>query len=427
MSSDSPLVIVGASYAGLQLAASARESGYCGRIVMVGEEERLPYQRPPLSKGLLTGKSSVDMLPLRSDAFYRDSGIETVLGRRAVRIDTSGRRLSLDDGQTLAYAWLALTTGARCRPLPVPGAELAGVHMLRTLDESLALAASAGQAKTACVIGGGFIGLEVAAALQARGVRVTVVEAQSRLLARSVPPIMSDYIRNAHESRGVRIETGRGLRSLRGEDGGVVAAELADGTAIPCELAVVGIGVIPNDELAREAGIAVDNGILVDACGRTSSERVLAAGDVANMLHAGWGPDGAQGRYRFESIQAANDSAKACASVIAGHPAPCQSVPWFWSDQFNLKFQMAGVPQPADQVVLRGSMDNDKFCLIYLRAGRVAAVHTVNRPADHMLARRLIAAGAKLSGEQAADEQFDLKRLLAGPAVSPPAAPQSRA
>jgi 3-phenylpropionate/trans-cinnamate dioxygenase ferredoxin reductase component len=423
MTSDSPLVIVGASYAGLQLAASAREFGYRGRIIMVGEEERLPYQRPPLSKGLLTGKSTIDMLPLRSDAFYRDGEIETVLGRRAVHIDTSGRQVLLDDGQALPYAWLALTTGARCRPLTVPGVELAGVHLLRTLDESLAVVKSAEQAKTACVIGGGFIGLEVAAALQARGLHVTVVEAQSRLLTRSVPPIMSDYIRNAHESRGVRIELGRGLRRLCGKDGRVMAAELADGTEIPCELVVVGIGVIPNDELAREAGIAVDNGILVDAMGRTSIDRVLAAGDVANMHLAGWGPDGAHGRYRFESIQAANDSAKACASVIAGHPKSCDAVPWFWSDQFNLKFQMAGVPQPMDQVVLRGRMDNDKFCLIYLRAGHVAAVHTVNRPADHMLARRLIAARAELSEQQAGDEQFELKQILALRPPSSPAGP----
>jgi 3-phenylpropionate/trans-cinnamate dioxygenase ferredoxin reductase component len=421
MDNDSPLVIVGASYAGLQLATSARESGYRGRIVMVGEEERLPYQRPPLSKGLLTGKSTIDMLPLRSDTFYRDSEIETLLGRRVVRIDTAGRQVLLDDEQSLCYGWLALATGARCRALPVPGAELQGVHMLRTLDDSLALARHAEQAKTACVIGGGFIGLEVAAALQARGLRVTVVEAQSRLLARSVPPIMSEYIRKAHESRGVRIELGRGLRSLRGDDGYVSSAELADGTEIPCDLVVVGIGVVPNDELARDAGIAVDNGILVDACGCTSIERVLAAGDVANMQLAGWGPHGAQGRYRLESIQAANDTARACASVIVGDPKPCSAVPWFWSDQFNLKFQMAGVPLPTDQVIVRGSMDNDKFCLIYLRAGQVAAVHTVNRPADHMLARRLIAAAAELSEQQAADEQFDLKGILAAFRPSPPA------
>ncbi|RJG04766.1 pyridine nucleotide-disulfide oxidoreductase [Noviherbaspirillum cavernae] len=412
MSNDAPLIIAGASYAGLQLAATARELGYAGRIIMVGDERHLPYQRPPLSKGLLTGKTTADKLPLRSEEFYRENGIETLLNQRVTRIEPDQRRVHLADGGTLDYAWLALMTGARCRPLPVPGAELNGVHMLRTLGDGLRIAEYAKQVKTACVIGGGFIGLEVASALQTCGVQVTVIEAQPRLLARNFPLLMSDYVLRAHRARGVQVELGRGVRTLHGDNGRVAAVELTDGTRIACELVVAGIGVVPNDELAREAGIATDNGILVDACGRTSVERILAAGDVANMQLPSWGPDDSAGRYRLESIQAANDGAKACASVIAGQPKPCTTVPWFWSDQFELKFQMAGLPQASDEIVVRGDISSNKFSLFYLRGGHVAAVHTVNRPAEHMLSRRLIAANAALAPRQAADEGFDLKSIL---------------
>ncbi len=408
---DAPLVIAGASYAGLQLAASARELGYDGRILMVGDEPHHPYQRPPLSKGLLSGKTTVDKLPLRSADFYREIGIEMLLNQHVTGIEPAQQRVHLADGRALDYSWLALTTGARCRPLSVPGADLDGVLMLRTLDDGLRIAEGAGQVKAACVIGGGFIGLEVASALQAGGVQVTVIEAQPRLLARNFPPMMSDYVLRAHRARGVRIELGRGLHALHGVGGRVAAAELSDGTRIPCTMVVVGIGVVPNAELAQAAGIATDNGILVDACGRTNVKRILAAGDVANMLLPGWGPEACAGRYRLESIQAANDGAKACASVLVAQPKPCTAVPWFWSDQFDLKFQMAGLPHASDDIVVRGDMENGRFSLFYLRGGRVAAVHSVNRPAEHMLGRRLIAAGAALAPQQAADESFDLKSI----------------
>jgi len=423
MSDSLPLVIAGASYAGLQLAASARELGYAGRIVMLGEESHLPYQRPPLSKSLLTGKTTVEKLPLRSEAFYIENRIEILRNQRVARIEPDARRVLLADGRDLEYSWLALTTGARCRPLDVPGAGLEGVHMLRTLDDGLRLAEQATRVKSACVIGGGFIGLEVASALRGNGMQVTVVEACPRLLARNVPPRMSDYVLEAHRARGVRVELGRGVRALQGSHGRVAAVELADGTRIECELVVAGIGVLPNAELAAAAGIAVDNGILVDAFGRTSIERILAAGDVANMQLPSWGPEGAGGRYRLESVQAANDMAKACASLVAGQPKACAAVPWFWSDQFDLKFQMAGLPHPADEIVLRGSMDRNKFSLFYLRGGHVAAVHTVNRPAEHMLGRRLVAANARLLPRQAADEEFDLKSVLPAPAARPDASP----
>ncbi len=421
MSDANRLVIVGASYAGMQLAATARELGYEGEICMVGDEPDFPYQRPPLSKGFLTGKLAADKLPLRSPAFYSENRIEVLLGTRAARVDVDAREVQLDDGRSLAYDWLALTTGARCRTLPVPGAGLEGVLTLRTRSDAERIASLAAGVKTACVIGGGFIGLEVASALQALGVQVTVVEAQERLLARNFPAVMSDYVAASHRRRGVQIELGRGVKALHGKDGAVgrvAEVELSDGTRIPCALAVVGIGVVPNDELAREAGIETDNGILVDACGRTSAERVLAAGDVANMRLPAWGAVASPGRYRLESIQAANDGAKACASVVAGNPTPCNAVPWFWSDQYELKFQMAGLPHPDDEIVVRGNMEGDRFSLFYLRDGLVAAVHTVNRPAEHMLSRKLIAAGAGVTAAQVADESFDLKSALSAPVAA---------
>lgn len=413
MSDDASLIIAGASYAGLQIATSARDLGYEGRIVMVGDEPHLPYQRPPLSKGLLTGKSTAEKLVIRNEEFYRDNRIDLRLGQRVTRISPEQRTVQLGDGRVLDYGWLALTTGARCRPLNVPGADLDGVIALRTQDDGLRIARYATAVKSACVIGGGFIGLEVAAALQSSGVRVTVVEAQSRLLARNFPPAMSDYVLRAHCTRGVRVELGRGVLALHGADGHVTSVELSDGVTIPCELVVIGIGVVPNAELAAEAGIATDNGILVDACGRTSVERILAAGDVANMLLPSWGAETSAARYRLESIQAANDGARACASVVVGKPEPCKAVPWFWSDQFDLKFQMAGLPAPADEMVIRGDTSSNRFSAFYLRNGHVAATHTVNRPVEHMLSRRLIAAGLRLAKEQIQDENFDLKSALA--------------
>lgn len=410
MSSLPVLVVVGASYAGAQLAASAREAGFGGRIVLVGDESRAPYQRPPLSKGLLTGKTPVDALALRSDGFYRENGIELLTGHRVTALDTTGRSVLLDDGRRIGYDWLALTTGARCRPLTLPGAHLAGVFELRSLDDALALDVAARDARRACVIGGGFIGLEAASALAARGLQVSVVEAVPRLLARAVTPQMSDFVAALHRGHGVDIRCGRGVRALLGEADRVAAVELLDGERIACDLVVVGIGVLPNTGLAERAGIACANGIVTDALGRSSMPRVLAAGDCAAFPNP-YAPDPAA-PIRLESIQAANDLARAAASVVAGQPQPCAAVPWFWSDQYDAKLQMAGLMAPDDEVVVRGKPDSGRFTLFCLRGGRIAAVHTVSRPADHMLGRKLVAARCAATAAQLADETFELKSLL---------------
>lgn len=410
MSSTRTLVIVGASHAGVQLAASARELGFQEDIVLIGDEPHAPYQRPPLSKGLLGGKTTVTQLQLRSPEFFRDNRIELIPGRRVLYLDAAAHTVRLGDRATVSYGWLALTTGARCRPWSLLGADLEGVFNLRTLDDATALVDALGRTRRACIIGGGFIGLEVACALRAKNIEVTVLEAQPQLLMRTFPDAMSRFVEEAHRRRGVAVRTGCDVRALRGSQGVVEAVELSDGSRIECEMVMLGIGVLPNDELARAAGMEVDNGVVVDMLGRTSAPDVLAAGDVANMaLPPAFGTPS---RLRLESIQAANDGARALASLIVGKPQPFTGVPWFWSDQGDLKFQMAGLPVPGDTLVLRGDMDSDRFSVFYLRDGELVAVHSVNRPADHMLGRKLIAARARFSAEQLADDSFDLKAAL---------------
>jgi len=403
-----PLVIVGASYAGLQIAASAREFGFEEPIYLLGDEAHAPYQRPPLSKGLLTGKTAEDQLTLRAPGFFAEHRIELLTRTRVQTIDPAARRVMLASGKQMDYGWLALATGASCRPLTLPGAELEGIFNLRTLDDARAVATAAEGAERICVIGGGYIGLEVAAALRSRGKAVTVLENAPRVLGRSMPEMMSAYVQRAHRQRGIDLRTGQSIRSVRGHAGCVAAVEFADGTQLACDMVVLGVGVLPNASLAAHAGIAVSNGIDTDAHGRTSAPNVVAAGDVACMELPAW--PGAPARMRLESIQAANDGAKAAAATVAGRLQPCTAVPWFWSDQFELKFQMAGLALPGDEVVVRGDVDGDKFSVAYLRNGILAAMHSVNRPAEHMLARKLVAAQARLSAEEAADPSFDLKR-----------------
>lgn len=406
-----PLVIVGASYAGTQLADSLRRLGYDAPIIMLGDEAHAPYQRPPLSKGLLNGKSSVESLALKGPDYFREQDIELRLGTRAVALDPGHRTLTLADGSLLPYGELALATGARCRPLPLPGANLAGIYSLRTLDDALALDAALSQAHRACIIGGGFIGLEAAAALTGRGLAVTLVETHPQLLSRSLPTPMARYLEQKQRDNGVDIRLGQGVRQLRGAGGRVTGVELNDGTVLACDLVVLGNGVQPNDELARQAGIACDNGILTDAFGRTDAPHVYAIGDVANTLQ----PDrpGLPRHLRLESIQAANDGARAAASALAGNPEPYTGAPWFWSDQFALKLQMAGLALPGDETVIRGDRESDRFSVFYLRHGRIAAAHSVNRPGEHMLSRKLIGAAVAATPALLRDETFDLKQLLA--------------
>jgi 3-phenylpropionate/trans-cinnamate dioxygenase ferredoxin reductase component len=402
------LVIIGASYAGVQLAASARELGFDGRIVLLGDEPDAPYQRPPLSKGFLTGTFAGERLPLRSQAFFDEERVEWMPSTRAIRIDRAQREIELHDGARLAYDQLALTTGARVRKLDCPGAALDAVHYLRDLRDARRLAGTALTARRAVVIGGGYIGLEAAASLRQKGLDVTVVETEPRLLARVASPWISDFMLRAHAERGVAFEFGRKVVALH-DAHGVVSVELDNGTRLPCDLVVVGIGVVPNTELAAECGLRVDGGIAVDACARTSDPSIVAAGDCASFVPHWAAPD--TRACRIESVQNANDMAKTAAASIVGRAEPYRALPWFWSDQYDLKLQMAGVQAGFTDYTVRGSVEDRKCSLFYFRDRTLIAVDSINRPQDHMLARKLLSNGARISPDDVRDPAFDLKSL----------------
>jgi len=400
------LVIVGASYAGVQLAAATREAGFEGRIVLIGDEADAPYQRPPLSKGFLTGSFSEARLPLRSQAFFDEEKIEWMPSMRATHIDRAQREVELHDGTRIAYHHLALTTGARVRKLDCPGATLDAVHYLRDLRDARRLAQTARSARRAVVIGGGYIGLEAAASLRQHGIDVTVVETESRLLARVASPWMSAFMQRVHADNGVAFEFGRKVVALQPLDD-AVSVVLDDDTHLPCDLVVVGIGVIPNTELAAECGLTVAGGIVVDECARTSDPAIVAAGDCAAFVPH-WAPPDSRAS-RIESVQNANDMAKVAALAIVGRPQPYRVVPWFWSDQYDLKLQMAGIHSGFTNHVLRGSVDEKKFSIFFFRGGALIAVDRINRLQEHMLARKLLAQSVKLAPHEAEDPAFDLK------------------
>jgi 3-phenylpropionate/trans-cinnamate dioxygenase ferredoxin reductase component len=403
------VLVLGTGQAGFQVAASLREEGFDGRVVLVGDEPGLPYQRPPLSKAYLTGKADANAVRLRPDKFFVEHRLELRAGERAARIDRAGRRVALASGEAIPYDHLVLALGARNRALPVPGAGLDGVAQLRTLGDAEALRGRLDAARQAVVVGAGFIGLEFAAVAAARGVAVTVVEAADRPMARSLSPAMSAFFRGAHERQDVRFVFGATVvRVLGGEGGGLATGvETADGRRFPADLVLVGIGVVPNAELAAEAGLAVADGIVVDEHLATDDPAISAIGDCARhpcrFAAAGTGPT------RIESVQNAVDQARCVAARIAGRPAPYGAVPWFWSDQGALKLQIAGLATPHERAVVRGDPAGGAFSVFCFREGRLVGVESVNRPLDHVLARKLLANGIGLAPEQAADPRFDLK------------------
>jgi 3-phenylpropionate/trans-cinnamate dioxygenase ferredoxin reductase subunit len=373
------VVIVGGGQGGFQTAASLRAEGYEEPITIIGEEPQLPYQRPPLSKGMLLGKQEERHAILRPAEFYQSQRIELITGKR---VDSLASLPSHD--------WLILATGARNRPLSLPGTER--VCYLRTLGEANALKQRLQDASEVAVIGGGFIGLEVAAAARALGKAVTVIEAGPRLMARVVAPVVSEYFRAQHEARGIRVVLNANIERI--ED-------------VRADLIVAGIGVLPNDELARTAGLTVGNGIAVDEFLKTSNRRIFAIGDCAEYPNPYAGA-----RVRLESVQNAIDQATCVAKNITGKPAPYDAAPWFWSDQFDIHLQMAGISTGLDQTVTRGDPASTKFSVFHYRDGLLKSVHSINRAAEHMTARKLIAAHAFVTPEQAADESFDLKSAI---------------
>jgi 3-phenylpropionate/trans-cinnamate dioxygenase ferredoxin reductase subunit len=385
------VVIAGAGQAGFQVAASLRADGFDGSIALIGEERDLPYQRPPLSKAVLAGKQQIDSVAFRPERFYHDQRVDLMLGEKVVAIDRLSRQALLSNGTAVPFDILVLATGARVREL-----SFSGVLYLRDRDHAVSLKQRLDAAENVVVIGGGFIGLEVAAVAREAGKTVSVLEAQSRLMARAAAPILSEFYREAHTARGVNVLLG------------VEATEILRET--PAGLVVAGIGVVPNIELARDAGLAIGNGILVDDHLRTEDERIFAIGDCADHPNQFAG-----GRARLESVQNAVDQAKCVAAQIVGKTAAYSAVPWFWTDQFDLKLQMCGLSHRADRVVVRGTLESRKFSVFYFHEGRLIAVDSMNRPADHMVGRKLLASGTRVTPEEAADENVDLKSLLAGP------------
>ncbi len=400
------IVVVGGGQAACQLVDSLRREGFERDIVLISEEPHLPYQRPPLSKQFLAGELDESRLFMRKADYYEKQRIETRLGLRAVRLDRDRQSVELADGSQISFTGLALTTGARARPLAVPGAGLDGVFYLRNIADVRAIRERMGRARRVVIIGGGFIGLEVAAVARKLGKEVCVLEFQNRLMPRVIAPFLSDYYYSLHTRHGVDIRTGTAVDAIEKLDGGL-CVRCADGANHLADLIVVGVGVIPNIELARDAGLACDDGIRVDEFARTDDPRIVAAGDCTshpNVLLAR--------RLRLESVHNAMEQAKSAAATLCGKRVAYAQIPWFWSDQFDAKLQMVGLSQEHDQYVLRGLAESGKFSIFYYRGGELIAVDSINSPKDHLQARKLLTARISPSPEQAADVEFDLKSLL---------------
>jgi 3-phenylpropionate/trans-cinnamate dioxygenase ferredoxin reductase subunit len=400
------VVIVGAGHAGFQVAASLRQHGYGERICLINDEAHLPYQRPPLSKAYLKGEGRPDSLMFRPDKFYRDQNIE-LIGDRAAFVDRAAGRLLLASGSFLDYGHLVLATGARNRLLDLPNANLADVRYLRILDESEALRQRIDTARHVVVIGAGFIGLEFAATARAKGLEVDVVELGTRVMARVVTAEISEYFQARHTAAGIRIHLGVQATSIERNGADVAGVSLSDGRHLPADLVVVGVGVLPNVELAAEAGLPVAAGIIVNEQLLTSDPNISAIGDCALFASPRFG-----GSLRLESVQNATDHARCVAARLTGDARTYDGMPWFWSDQGDDKLQIAGLTTGYDRVVERGDRQARSFSAFCYRAGQLVGIESVNRAADHVFGRKILGLNRSIEPEQAADLSFDLKAAL---------------
>jgi 3-phenylpropionate/trans-cinnamate dioxygenase ferredoxin reductase component len=406
---SSSIVIIGAGHAAAQLAVSLRQEGWQGTITMIGNEPYLPYQRPPLSKAFLSSDKSIDELLIRTPEFYHKQQIN-LLHHMVTQIDRVAQTVRLDDGECIVYDQLAICTGARVRRLAVDGHQLAGVFYIKTIDDVLALKQQMGAARHAVVIGGGYIGLETAAVLRQHGLSVDVLEAEERILKRVTAPAVSAFYSRIHAEQGVRIHTHKSVAKLIGHDGAVAQVLCQDGSSFAADLVIVGIGVLPNVELAQQAGLQVEHGICIDAYCRTSDPRIVAAGDCVQYFNAHY-----QRTVRVESIPSANDQAKIAASSLCGGHKRFESLPWFWSDQYDLKLQIAGLNQGYDQIYVRGNLDNGhSVAIFYYQQGRMIAADCINRPQEFMLSKRVIGTALAIDPSQLVDESIAVAALLNG-------------
>ena len=403
----SRVVILGAGQAGGETALRLRAGGFQGEITLIGDEPIAPYQRPPLSKAYLTGELDADRLPLRPLEVYAAENIHLLLGRRANWIDRQRKRVRLEGGQELPYDALVIATGARPRRLTAPGADLPGVHVLRSAADVAAIKAELKSGARLAVIGAGYIGLEAAASARKLGAEVTVLEAAVRPLARVTSPEVAGFFLDQHVAHGVQFRLAAQAAVFKGSDR-VRAVGLADGDEVAADLVIVGVGVIAEVGLAEKAGLIIDNGIVTDRACRTADPAIYAIGDVARRPITHYG-----GRMeRLESVHSAIEGAKIAAAGILGAPPPAEETPWFWSDQYDLKLQIAGLFQGYDQLVVRGSMEAKSFAVFYLRAGQLLAVDAINRPAEYAAGKILIQRGARVDAARLSDESIAMKTFL---------------
>ena len=406
MADDRTFVIIGGGQSGGWTAKTLRGEGFEGRVLLIADEPYIPYERPPLSKEVLLGDRPPESAYLWPAESYDESNIELRLGVQATRISPAEHRIEIDGGETIPYDRLMIATGARVRRLPVTGAELAGVHYLRAIRDTEAIRADLAAGARVLVVGGGWIGLEVASAACRLGGRVTVVEALNQLCSRALTPDLADWVLALHRGHGVDVRLETSVERFEG-DGRIARAVLSDGTSIEADLAVIGIGVVPNVELAAEAGLDVDNGIVVDELGRTSDPDIFAAGDVTNHPNALLGR-----RIRLESWENAQNQAIATAKTMLDAGTAYAEIPWFWSDQYDVNIQLVGLPDGWSETVTRGDRDAGQFIVFYLKDGRIDGAAAINTPRDIRFARRLMAAGKVVDATQLADPGVKLQALL---------------
>lgn len=397
------IVIIGAGQAGAQAVASLRSDGFTGDLVMIGDEAYAPYQRPPLSKTYLMGTLDRERLFLKPDAFYAEAKCELMLNASVERIDRDKKVVTLKDGITVPYDKLLIATGSRVREIRCPGADLPGVFYLRSIADVDKLRPAFETAKNVAIVGGGYIGLEVGAVARKRGLNVTVYEALDRVMQRAVSKPISDFYDKTHRDAGVNILLNTGVEAFEGQ--GKLQSIRAGGKSYPADVAVVGIGILPNDLLAKDAGLTVGDGIHVDPHCQTSDPNIWAAGDCTRHH----GRDG--NHIRLECVQNAIDQAKFASLAMMGQPRPYKEVPWFWSDQYDLKLQIAGLAWPGDQLVVRGDPAARKFAVFHLRNGAVAAVEAVNAAPEYIVGRKLIADGTHVAPERLADMAVPMKNI----------------
>ncbi len=400
-------VVIGASHAAAGFVTGLRQDGWEGRILVIGEEPVIPYHRPPLSKALLAGEKTIEEILIRPQEVYDKAGVEFMLGTRAETITPASKEISLSDGTIVGYDKLALTVGSRVRKVSMPGDDLKGIYYLRDYNDVQQIKSNVKAGGKAVIIGGGYIGLEAAAVLNKLGMKVTVLEMMSRVLERVTSPEISEFYTRVHTEEGVDIRCEIGASGFEGNEY-VERVVCNDGSVFDADLVIIGIGIVPNTEIAEQAGLKVENGIVVDEYARTSDPDIVSAGDCTyhyNKLYDRW--------LRLESVQNASDQARVAASTVAGKERVYNALPWFWSDQYDVKLQIAGLSQGYDKIIIRGDIKSGRsFAIFYLKDGSVIAVDAINKPPEFMMGKRLISEKMKVDMAKLQDESVNMKEVI---------------